>query len=50
MIVKRAETLGVDWTGTMAKLQAQDWSSRIKVSVCVDEIGDDSGAQGGWVL
>lgn len=31
MIVKRAETLGVDWTGTMAKLQAQDWSSRIKV-------------------
>ncbi len=31
MIVKRAEALGLDWSGAMRDMQAQDWAARIKV-------------------
>lgn len=30
MIVKRAEALGLDWSGAMRDMQAQDWAARIK--------------------
>lgn len=30
MIVKRGEKLGMDWSGTMAELQTQDWAAAIE--------------------
>ncbi|KAG1675239.1 hypothetical protein FOA52_016270 [Chlamydomonas sp. UWO 241] len=30
MIIKRAESLGLDWAGAMADMQTQDWDARLK--------------------
>ncbi|GFH08815.1 methyltransf_25 domain-containing protein, partial [Haematococcus lacustris] len=30
MVVKRAESIGLDWDGAMKELEAQDWQARMK--------------------
>ncbi len=30
MIVKRGESIGVDWQGTMAQLKQQDWDAALR--------------------
>lgn len=30
MIVERAETIGLDWSGAMRDMQAQDWPARMR--------------------
>jgi len=30
MIIQRSEAIGLDWAGTLAELQQQDWDTRIQ--------------------